>query len=104
MGRRKKSEQTPQQFNLMEDFVSEESKSSSTKSYEISSDYVVRKYVGRTTSGYIHNHKYVVKLSKNSDVGYSVFAIRDMTSGEDVDVGIRIVNETSWEHFFKSAN
>lgn len=80
----------------------EVSKSKPHKSYTVDSDsYTVRKYVGRTTCGFIHNHKYLVKLTKNSDVGFTVLAIEDITNDDEVNIGLRLSSETSWDYFFK---
>lgn len=80
----------------------EVSKPKSHKSYAVDSDsYTVRKYVGRTTCGFIHNHKYLVKLTKNSDVGFTVSAIEDITNDDEVNIGLRLSSENSWNYFFK---
>ena len=80
----------------------EVSKPKSHKSYTVDSDsYTVRKYVGRTTCGFIHNHKYLVKLTKNSDVGFTVSAIEDITNDDEVSIGLRLSSENSWDYFFK---
>lgn len=80
----------------------EVSKPKSHKSYTVDSDsYTVRKYVGRTACGFIHNHKYLVKLTKNSDVGFTVSAIEDITNDDEVNIGLRLSSENSWDYFFK---
>ncbi len=106
MGRRKKSD-APKQFSLLDMNIEETvpkkeepKKQKSIPAEFLSSDYVIRKYTGRTTCGYIHNHKYLVKLSKNSDVGYTVWAIEDITEDDEVNIGLRISNEISWQYFF----
>ncbi len=101
MGRGRKSKS----INLFADdevdmIPSKEQKSSPIKNIR-SSEYVIRKYVGRTTCGFIHNHKYLVKLSSNSDVGFTVWAIEDLTDSDEVDIGLKIASENSWIHFFK---
>ncbi len=113
MGRRKKSE-TPKQFSLM-DVIAESTETKPDPQPEVqkkpkkqkkvseepnSSDYVVRKYTGRTTCGFIHNHKYLVKLTKNADVGFTVWAIEDVTEEDEVNIGLKISSENSWNHFF----
>ena len=65
------------------------------------SEYVTRKYVGRTTCGFISGHIYTVGLIKN-DCTYIVHAIEDHTAKDEVNIGLRITNELSWEHFFVS--
>lgn len=65
-----------------------------------SATYVTRKYVGRSTCGFITNHIYTVALLDNPP-GKMVHAKEDQTSGEDLNIGLAISNENSWNHFFK---
>ena len=92
-------------FDLQQPEETTHSESSETKphkSYTVDSDsYTVRKYVGRTACGFIHNHKYLVKLTKNSDVGFTVSAIEDITNDDEVSIGLRLSSENSWNYFFK---
>lgn len=65
-----------------------------------SAKYVTRKYVGRTTCGFITNHIYTVALIDNAP-GKLAHAKEDQTSGDDLDIGLGLSNESSWNHFFK---
>lgn len=67
-----------------------------------SDNYVTRKYVGKSSSGFVHNHTYTVGLVTNDPYGYIVHAIVDQTAGDDVNVGLLIAGISSWDRFFKS--
>lgn len=84
--------------------VVEPTKTTSTKAeLSIHSDeYVTRKYTGRTTCGFTHNHIYTVGLVSNNPYGYIVHAIADQTANDDLNIGLCIASLNSWEYFFKS--
>ena len=66
-----------------------------------SDEYVTRKYTGRTTCGFTHNHIYTVGLVSNNPYGYIVHAILDQTVNDDINIGLNISSENSWKYFFK---
>lgn len=66
-----------------------------------SDNYVTRKYVGKSTCGFVHNHKYTVGLVPNEPYGYLVHAISDQTTDDDVNIGLLIAGISSWDRFFK---
>lgn len=66
-----------------------------------SDEYVTRKYMGKTTCGFTHNHIYTVGLTPNNPYGYIVHAIEDQTANDDVNIGLCIASINSWERFFK---
>lgn len=65
-------------------------------------DFVVAKYIGRSSCGFKHNHKYLVKLvPRNSDDSRTtVIGIRD-DSGNDIDIKMHFSSSTSANKFFK---
>lgn len=65
-------------------------------------DFVVAKYVGRSSCGFRHNHKYLVKLvPKNSnDSRTTVIGIRD-DYGNDIDAKMHFSSATSANKFFR---
>ena len=101
MGRGRKSKSINLFADDAADIISPKEQKASLPKNIRSSEYVIRKYVGRTTCGFIHNHKYLVKLSSNSDVGFTVWAIEDLTDSDEVDIGLKIASENSWNYFFK---
>lgn len=65
-------------------------------------DFVVAKYIGRSSCGFQHNKKYLVKLiPRNSDDSRTtVVCIQDYL-GNDVDLKMHFSSATSANMFFK---
>ena len=91
--------------NLMDLYVPVESSfefeptSCTELSYE---EYIPAKYVGRSSCGFKHNHKYLVKMlqKESGSYGITVHAIKD-DNGNDIDIQIRFSNISSANTFFK---
>ena len=85
---------------------SKEPNNSAIEDAEVSEDsilgeYVVRRYVGRNSAGFQTNHIYTVCLNANPPYGFSVHAILDKTTDDDIDKHFLLSSMNSWRYFFK---
>ena len=74
-----------------------------TSSYELPSEFVPRRYVGKSGAcKFIKNHIYLVKVKSNRPYGFYVDASEDITSNELTSgMKLPIASPSSFFYFFK---
>lgn len=67
-------------------------------------DFIEARYTGRSSGGFIHNHRYIVKLQPHTgdDSRCTVKCIEDVTTGIETDQYMHFSNSSSANKFFEA--